>query len=114
MMALMDPVAVLAESTLFKAVPPAELEALASAATSRTFKKGNYIFRQGDLGKIGGFGGHMLFLEASPGLLTARSRSVARLILQPGGAGQARPSWAPLLTAIPSASMRQMRGHRRS
>ena len=50
MMALMDPVAVLAESTLFKAVPPAELEALASAATSRTFKKGNYIFRQGDLG----------------------------------------------------------------
>src|SRR2546430_11753987 len=50
MMALMDPVAVLAESTLFRAVPPAELEALAPAATSRTFKKGNYIFRQGDLG----------------------------------------------------------------
>src|SRR2546430_3954935 len=50
MMALMDRVAVLAESTLFKAVPPAELEALASAATSRTVKKGNYIFRQGDVG----------------------------------------------------------------
>jgi len=50
MMALMDPVAVLAESTLFKAVPPAELEALAPDATSRTFKKGNYIFRQGDVG----------------------------------------------------------------
>ena len=50
MMALMDPVAVLAESILFKAVPPAALEALVPAATSRTFKKGNYIFRQGDVG----------------------------------------------------------------
>jgi CRP/FNR family transcriptional regulator, cyclic AMP receptor protein len=46
----MDPVAVLAESTLFKAMPRAELEALVPAATSRTFKKGNYIFRQGDVG----------------------------------------------------------------
>jgi CRP/FNR family transcriptional regulator, cyclic AMP receptor protein len=50
MMALMDPVAVLAESTLFRAVPRQDLETLVPAATSRTFKKGSYIFRQGDVG----------------------------------------------------------------
>jgi CRP/FNR family transcriptional regulator, cyclic AMP receptor protein len=50
MMALMDPIAVLAESTLFKALPRADLEALVPAARSRTFKKGSYIFRQGDVG----------------------------------------------------------------
>src|SRR6266550_987374 len=50
LMALMDPVAVLAGSTLFKAVPQADLEALVPAARSRTFKSSSYIFRQGDVG----------------------------------------------------------------
>src|SRR2546430_17532296 len=81
MMALMDPVAVLAESTLFRAVPPAELEALAPAATSRTFKKGNYIFRQGDLG-------HALDVVRRGQGKTSRvgpGGGAAGLVLPPGG-----------------------------
>src|ERR1700694_2712580 len=50
MMALMDLVAVLADSSLFSGMPRQDLEALAPAATSRTFRKGSYIFREGDVG----------------------------------------------------------------
>src|ERR1700730_4021795 len=50
MMALMDLVAVLAESSLFSGMARHDLEALAPAATSRTFRKGSYIFREGDVG----------------------------------------------------------------
>jgi CRP/FNR family transcriptional regulator, cyclic AMP receptor protein len=50
MMALMDLVAVLAESSLFSGMPRQDLEALAPAARSRTFRKGSYIFREGDVG----------------------------------------------------------------
>jgi CRP/FNR family transcriptional regulator, cyclic AMP receptor protein len=50
MMAVMDPVAVLAESSLFNGMSRHDLEALAPAATSRTFRKGSYIFREGDVG----------------------------------------------------------------
>jgi CRP/FNR family transcriptional regulator, cyclic AMP receptor protein len=50
MMALMDLVAVLAESSLFSGMPRRDLEALAPAARSRTFRKGSYIFREGDTG----------------------------------------------------------------
>jgi len=49
-MALMDLVAVLADSSLFSGMPRQALEALAPAATSRTFRKGSYIFREGDVG----------------------------------------------------------------
>ena len=49
-MALMDPVAVLAESSLFEGVTRQQLEALAPALKSRTFAKGSYIFREGDVG----------------------------------------------------------------
>src|SRR3982074_1600987 len=50
MMALMDLVAVLADCALFSGMPRQDLEALAPAARSRTFKKGSYIFREGDVG----------------------------------------------------------------
>jgi CRP/FNR family transcriptional regulator, cyclic AMP receptor protein len=50
MMSLMDLVAVLADSSLFSGMPRQDLEALAPAATSRTFRKGSYIFREGDVG----------------------------------------------------------------
>jgi CRP/FNR family cyclic AMP-dependent transcriptional regulator len=50
MMAVMDPVAVLVDSTFFKGVRRPDLEALAPFAKSRTFQKGSYIFRQGDVG----------------------------------------------------------------
>jgi CRP-like cAMP-binding protein len=50
MMAVMDLVAVLAESSLFSGMPRQDLEALVPAATSRTFRKGSYIFREGDVG----------------------------------------------------------------
>src|ERR1700694_3798875 len=50
MMALMDLVAVLAESALFSGMPRHDLETLAPAARSRTFRKGSYIFREGDAG----------------------------------------------------------------
>src|ERR1700694_6161497 len=50
MMALMDLVAVLADSSLFSGMARHDLEALAPAATSRTFRKGSYIFREGDVG----------------------------------------------------------------
>jgi CRP-like cAMP-binding protein len=50
MMGLMDLVAVLAESSLFSGMPRRDLETLAPAATSRTFRKGSYIFREGDVG----------------------------------------------------------------
>jgi len=50
MMALMDLVAVLADSSLFSGMPRQALEALAPTATSRTFRKGSYIFREGDVG----------------------------------------------------------------
>ena len=50
MMALMDLVAVLADSSLFSGMLRQDLEALAPAATSRTFRKGSYIFREGDVG----------------------------------------------------------------
>ncbi|HKV31494.1 MAG TPA: Crp/Fnr family transcriptional regulator [Candidatus Dormibacteraeota bacterium] len=46
----MDLVAVLAESSLFSGMARHDLEALAPAATSRTFRKGSYIFREGDVG----------------------------------------------------------------
>ena len=49
-MALMDLVAVLADCTLFSGMPRQDLEALAPAARSRTFRKGSYIFREGDVG----------------------------------------------------------------
>jgi CRP/FNR family transcriptional regulator, cyclic AMP receptor protein len=49
-MATMDPVAVLADCALFGGMPPQDLEALAPAARSRTFRKGSYVFREGDLG----------------------------------------------------------------
>jgi CRP-like cAMP-binding protein len=50
MMAVMDLVAVLAESSLFSGIARHDLEALAPAATSRTFRKGSHIFREGDVG----------------------------------------------------------------
>jgi CRP-like cAMP-binding protein len=50
MMALMDLVAVLADSTLFGGMPRQDLEALVPAAKSRTFPKGSYVFREGDVG----------------------------------------------------------------
>jgi CRP-like cAMP-binding protein len=50
MMALMDLVAVLAECPLFSGTPRQDLEALAPAAKPRTFRKGTYIFREGDVG----------------------------------------------------------------
>ena len=50
MMTVMDLVAVLAESSLFSGMARHDLEALAPAATSRTFRKGSYIFREGDVG----------------------------------------------------------------
>jgi len=50
MMAVMDLVAVLAESSLFSGMARHDLDALAPAATSRTFRKGSYIFREGDVG----------------------------------------------------------------
>jgi CRP/FNR family cyclic AMP-dependent transcriptional regulator len=50
MMALMDLVAVLADCALFSGMPRQDLEALAPAARSRTFKKGSHIFREGDVG----------------------------------------------------------------
>jgi CRP/FNR family transcriptional regulator, cyclic AMP receptor protein len=50
MMALMDLVAVLADCPLFGGMPPQDLEALGPAAKSRTFRKGSYIFREGDVG----------------------------------------------------------------
>src|ERR1700680_1507110 len=50
MMAVMDLVAVLAESSLFSGMPRRDLETLAPAARSRTFRKGSYIFREGDVG----------------------------------------------------------------
>jgi CRP-like cAMP-binding protein len=50
MMGVMDLVAVLAESSLFSGMPRHDLEALAPAATARTFRKGSYIFREGDVG----------------------------------------------------------------
>src|ERR1700737_1798185 len=50
MMTLMDLVAVLADSSLFSGMPRQDLEALAPAPTSRTFRKGSYIFREGDVG----------------------------------------------------------------
>ena len=50
MMALMDLVAVLAESTLFSGMPRQDLEALGPAARSKSFRKGSYIFREGDVG----------------------------------------------------------------
>jgi CRP-like cAMP-binding protein len=50
MMALMDLVAVLAESSLFSGMPRHDLEAFAPAAASRTFRKGSYVFREGDVG----------------------------------------------------------------
>jgi CRP/FNR family cyclic AMP-dependent transcriptional regulator len=50
MMAVMDLVAVLADSSLFSGLPRRDLEALAPAATSRTFRKDSYIFREGDVG----------------------------------------------------------------
>src|SRR3981081_1209258 len=46
----MDLVAVLADCTLFSGMPLQDLEAIAPAAKSRTFKKGSYIFREGDVG----------------------------------------------------------------
>ncbi len=49
MMALMDPVAVLAESSLFRGLARRELEALAPALKSRTFARGSYVFREGDM-----------------------------------------------------------------
>ena len=49
-MAHMDLVAVLAECTLFSGMPRQDLEELAPAARSRTFRNGSYIFREGDLG----------------------------------------------------------------
>src|SRR6202165_4033495 len=50
MMALMDLVAGLAESALFSGMPRHDLGTLAPAARSRTFRKGSYIFREGDAG----------------------------------------------------------------
>ena len=50
MMATMDPVAVLADCALFSGIPRGDLEALAPAARSRTFRKGSYVFREGDIG----------------------------------------------------------------
>src|SRR6202165_5031979 len=50
MMALMDLVAVLSECTVFSGMSRQDLEALAPAAKSRTFRKGSYIFREGDVG----------------------------------------------------------------
>src|ERR1700694_5966089 len=50
MMAVMVLVAVLAESSLFSGMARHDLDALAPAATSRTFRKGSYIFREGDVG----------------------------------------------------------------
>src|SRR6202165_5997635 len=50
MMACMDLVAVLAECSLFGGMPRPDLEALAPSATPRTFRKGSYIFREGDAG----------------------------------------------------------------
>lgn len=49
-MAVMDLVAVLAESSLFSGMARHDLDALAPAATLRTFRKGSYIFREGDVG----------------------------------------------------------------
>ncbi len=49
-MALMDLVAVLADSTLFGGMSRQDLEALVPAAKSRTFPKGSYVFREGDVG----------------------------------------------------------------
>jgi CRP/FNR family transcriptional regulator/CRP/FNR family cyclic AMP-dependent transcriptional regulator len=50
MMALMDLVAVLADCILFSGLPRQDLEALAPAARPRTFRKGSYVFREGDVG----------------------------------------------------------------
>lgn len=49
-MATMDLVAVLAGCALFSGMPRDDLEALAPAARSRTFGKGSYVFREGDVG----------------------------------------------------------------
>lgn len=49
-MATMDLVAVLAGCALFSGMPGDDLEALAPAARSRTFGKGSYVFREGDVG----------------------------------------------------------------
>jgi CRP-like cAMP-binding protein len=49
-MALMDLVAVLVDCPLFSGMPRPNLEALAPAAKVRTFRKGSYIFREGDVG----------------------------------------------------------------
>jgi CRP/FNR family transcriptional regulator, cyclic AMP receptor protein len=46
----MDLVAVLADSILFSGMPRQDVEALAPVATARTFRKGSYIFREGDVG----------------------------------------------------------------
>ena len=46
----MDLVAVLADSALFSGMPRQDLEALGPAARSKTFRKGSYIFREGDVG----------------------------------------------------------------
>ena len=46
----MDPVPVLAESSLFKGMNAQELETLAPALKPRTYAKGSYIFHEGDPG----------------------------------------------------------------
>ncbi len=61
----MDPVALLARSPMFRAVPPAELEALAPALKRRTFAKGAFIFHEGDPG-------HAMYLITSGQVKIAR------------------------------------------
>ena len=46
----MDRVALLARTALFKAFPPHELEGLGPALKLRTFRKGSYVFHEGDPG----------------------------------------------------------------
>jgi CRP-like cAMP-binding protein len=46
----MDPVAIVAESALFRGLPREELEALAPDIRSRTYSKGSYVFHEGDPG----------------------------------------------------------------
>jgi CRP/FNR family transcriptional regulator, cyclic AMP receptor protein len=76
----MDPVAVLGTTSLFRGIPPDDLEALAPAVRTRRYPKGSFVFREGDpgnslfavingqvkIGRIGRGGDEVVFAMLGP------------------------------------------------
>ena len=76
-----DPLELLAKAHLFEGLAESDLESLRPAIRTRSFKRGSYLFREGDpgshlhmvvqgqikIGRMGQGGGEVVFAIAGPG-----------------------------------------------